>query len=459
MPKKRQSLKSFKPSTAATPAPASSSGATNDSPRSVNELLADLRRTAPGSSSSPYASANTPTVPPVIREILQIPETPAPPPRRPARARYDEQGRRLPAGPPPPRSWLASRLGNALSTGLESRLRGTSLDVHSSSALPGTNLPARGSLIDLILRAMAHDWTTHRAYNYFYLYYLPSHLKPALIRYVGSASNEGISAADLRAILKPPEGDDDDADDDDAYNEQVTYLDLSGSVGYSLKLKEVTQMLFPSAERSIPSEPEESWEGSVTPPIPSGPLVPHLTHLSLALRPGKVDGASWKQLIALSAKARTLTHLSLAHWPRPCFTPRAQFSSVSSPQGRNIPYSGTSYYSHSIDDDWSEALLVLRMLSRNAYALEYLDLTGCESWFRALWCESEHDAVDWADSWSKITELRLLAGWRPGEDAKPSEKLAFAEAAAEARQVERHIIAMRRGRGRIINVVRDKTEL
>jgi hypothetical protein len=305
---------------------------------------------------------------------------------------------------------------------------------------------------------MARDWTIHRTYNYYYLYYLPSHLKPALIRYVGSASVEGLSAADLRAILKPPEGDYDDLGESDAQNDKVTYLDLGGSVGYSLKLKEVTNMLFPSTEDVSSDEPEESWEGSRTPPIPTGPLVPHLTHLSLALRPGKVDGASWKQLLAFSGKAQALTHLSLAYWPKPCFTPRAQFSSVSSPQGRNIPYSGTNYYSHSIDDDWSEALLILRILSRNLYALEYLDLTGCESWFRALRRESEHDAVDWAGAWSKVTELRLMVGWRPGEDGKPSEKLAFSEAAEEARQVEKHIIAMRAGRGRIINVVRDKIE-
>lgn len=397
-------------------------------------------------------------MPPAIREILQLPETPAPVPRRPARVRYDDSGRRLPAGPPPPRSWLTSRRGNALSTGLEARLRNAALDVHSNSALPGAHLPARGSLIDVVLRAMAHEWTVHRTYNYYYLYYLPSHLKPALIRYVGSASDEGISAADLRTILKPPEDVEADAMGEDAHNEQVTYLDLSGSIGHSIKLKEVTNMLFPSNEEIGSDATEESWEGSTTPPTPTGPLVPYLTHLSLALRPGKVDGASWKQLLALSSKARAVTHLSLAFWPRPCFTPRAQFSSISSPQGRNIPYSGTNYYSHSIDDDWSEALLVLRILSRNFYALEYLDLTGCESWFPALRKESEHDAVDWAGAWSKITELRLRAGWQPGEDAKASERSAFAEAATEAKLVERHIIAMRAGRGRIIDVVRDKTQ-
>lgn len=331
------------------------------------------------------------------------------------------------------------------------------LDIHDSSALPGVNLPARGSLIDLVLRSLAREWAIHRVYNHYYLYYLPSHLKPALIRYVGAASEEGISAADLRTILKPSE-DDEACAEDEAYNEQVTYLDLAGSVGYSIKLKEVTNMLFPSTEDAAKDEPEESWEGSKTPPRPTGPLVPHLTHLSLALRPGKVDQASWKQLLALSGKARALTHLSLAYWPQPCLTPRAQYSSVSTPQGRNIPYGGTSYYSHSIDDDWSEALLVLRILSRNLYALQYLDLTGCEGWFRALRRESEHDAVDWAGSWSKVTELKLVVGWRPEEDAKPSEKLAFAEASAEARLVEKHIIAMRAGQGRFINVVRDKIE-
>ncbi|KAH8172949.1 tafazzin [Sarocladium implicatum] len=457
MPKKRQSLKTFRPTTAVSPASGSNSGNTDKSPRGVNDLLADLRRTAAGSSSSRQLPTNAPTVPPSIREILQIPETPAPAPRRPLRARYDEQGRRLPAGPPPPRSWLATRHNGDVGDLSGSRLNQAPLDIHGSSALPGANLPARGSLIDLVLRAVAREWTLHREYNHYYLYYVPSHLKPALIRYVGSASDEGITRADLRTILKPPE-DVTSTEVDDTFNEQVTYLDLAGSVGHSIKLKDVTQMLFPSDEGHDVGEPEESWEGSLTPPRPTGPLVPYLTHLSLALRPGKLNDVSWKQLLAFSEKARALTHLSLAYWPTPCFTPRAQTTLVSTPSGRSVSYGGTGLYSHSIDDDWSEALLILRIFSRNLYALEYLDLTGCESWFRALRRESEHDAVDWAGSWSKITELRLLAGWRPSEDAKPSEKMAFAEATSEAKHVEKHIIAMRAGQGRLINVVRDKVE-
>ena len=335
------------------------------------------------------------------------------------------------------------------------RLKQAALDTHGSSALPGANLPTRGSLIDLVLKAVARDWAIHREYNHYYLYFVPSHLKPALIRYVGSANDEGITTADLRTILKPPE-DTTAVDDDVTFNEQITYLDLAGSVGHSIKLKDVTQILFPSDEDADMIEPEESWEGSLTPPRPTGPLVPYLTHLSLALRPGKMSDVSWKQLLAFSEKAHALTHLSLAYWPTPCFTPRAQRSLVTTPSGRNVSYGGTNLYSHSIDDDWSEALLILRIFSRNLYALEYLDLTGCESWFRALHRESEHDAVDWAGSWSKITELRLRAGWQPSEQAKQSERMIYADAAAEAKQVEKHIIAMRQGQGRIINVVRDE---
>ncbi|KAF9771913.1 hypothetical protein IL306_010422 [Fusarium sp. DS 682] len=427
MPKKRNHIKSFKPVSTASP---TASTSTN--------------------------SSGAPSVPPAIREILQIPDTPAPAPRRLVRQRFDGNGRRLPAGPPPPRSWVARNSSDAAheaSSMSQSRLKARGLE---DTCLPGTYLPERGSLIDIVLQKLAYEWAFHRVYNQYHLYFVPNHLKAALIRYVGIASETGLLLNDLKVILLPPPDtfDESELDSLTASNLEVNYLDLSGSACRSIKLKEISDLLFPARDDQPAAGLQESWDDPES--IPSHPrtLLPNLTHLSLALHPRHASSASWKQLLSLSSKLTTLTHLSLAYWPEPSLTPRSRLATVSSPQGR-LAYGGTNLYSHSLDHDWSEALLVLRMLSKNLYALEFLDLTGCCPWFPALMAESGHDFVNWADHWGKITELRLYTGWTPGPDTMPSQKLSYREGVQTAKDVERHIITMRAGKGRFIVVERD----
>ncbi|CAG7561622.1 unnamed protein product [Fusarium equiseti] len=430
--------------------------------RSVNELLANLRRTSisPSAASQSALPATAPSVPPSIREILQIPDTPAPAPRRQVRQRFDGSGRRLPAGPPPPRSWVSRQFTDATteaSSSSQSRLSARGLE---DTCLPGTYLPARGSLIDIVLQKLAYDWAFHRVYNQYHLYFVPNHLKAALIRYIGITSEDGLSLSDLKLILLPPPDTfgEDELDSLTASNFEVNYLDLSGSACRSIRLKDVSDLLFPAREREPAEELQESWDVSEAIPSPPRSLLPNLTHLSLALHPQNSSTASWKHLLTLSSKLTTLTHLSLAFWPDPCLTPRSRLATVSSPQGHRIPYGGTNLYSHAIDHDWSEALLVLRTLSKNLYALEFLDLTGCCSWFHALMAETGHDFVNWADHWGKITELRLLTGWTPGPDALPSEREKYIEAVQTARLVEKHIRTMRAGKGRFIVVERDSLD-
>lgn len=453
MPKKRN-IKSFKPT-----AGSSSSIAADRPQRSVNELLANLRRTSigPSAATQPAHPATAPSVPPVIREILQIPETPAPRSRRPVRQRFDGNGRRLPAGPPPPRSWVSRSLTDDANSGAWSGASRLSLCLADTS-LPGTYLPARGSLIDIVLRKLAYDWDFHRVYNQYHLYFVPNHLKAALIRFVGIASEEGLSLSDLKAILLPPPDTftEDDLEGRTISNGEVNYLDLSGSIGRSLKLKDVGELLFPTTDQDS-TEPQDSWDVPEAVLSPPRTLLPNLTHLSLALDPRHASSASWKQLIGLSSKLTSLTHLSLAYWPDPCLITRGRQSFVASPQG-NIPYGGTNLYSHSIDHDWSEALLVLRLLSKNLYALEFLDLTGCTPWFKALLAESDHDHVDWVTNWGKITELRLYTGLQLGDDALPSERTNYREAINMAKNVERHIRASRAGKGRFVVVERDELD-
>ncbi|KAJ4294848.1 hypothetical protein N0V88_005085 [Collariella sp. IMI 366227] len=238
--------------------------------RGVNELLADLRRAGLSGSRQRSPDVVQPTVPPAIRQILQIPETPPPRPRRPVR--LGGPGRRAPAGPAPPPSWLSGsqRAENALRrTAMES---GAARDLEHRP-LPGGSLPARGSLIDMVLRRFVFDWEWQRELCHYHLYELPTHLRVALVAYLVTYTHEDV--------------------------------------------------------------PEYLADPSLAPTIPHPPL-PRLL-------------------------ARTNPH------------PNARLATFVSPHtGRNVPVSGTGPYSHSLDDDWAEAVLLLRRLSRSLYGLEYL---------------------------------------------------------------------------------------
>ena len=109
----------------------------------------------------------------------------------------------------------------------------------------------------------------------------------------------------------------------------------------------------------------------------------------------------WSDLLALTKHLPTLTHLSLAHWPIPTLTPNSHTAYVSiNPRhaggatpglsSTSIPHGGTHFYS-AMDDDWTEAVGILRRLSANTYCLQYLDLEGCVDWWLALvWPRAKH---------------------------------------------------------------------
>lgn len=335
------------------------------------------------------------------------------------------------------------------------------------------------SLIGLVIARLAANWTFHRVYDQHYLYDIPSHLKPALMRELAIHGNAGLALGDFKALLlRPSQADrdkdrdrdsdsDTDSDSDShhgggvslslAIDPEITALDLTGALGRSLTLRDVTAFLFP-APPTVPvlDEAQDSWDAVEDLPAARlcHALVPNLTHLSLAINPDQAENASWRDLLTLAPRLGSITHLSLAYWPEPCFLQSAKFVTVGSPQGHRIPYGGTNYYSHSIDHDWSEALLVLKKLSQSLYTLEFLDLTGCASWFKALKLEDEHDYVDWVNNWGKITCLRLKMGWALSHDAEPSTRTAHQDAAEMAASIERHIITARGGRGRFITVER-----
>ncbi|KAL1841994.1 hypothetical protein VTJ49DRAFT_6237 [Mycothermus thermophilus] len=487
MPKKRRLNRYSKPQSTAPALLSSTATRRNDNNnddashgRSVNDLLAQLRRTGLNGAGQAPALGVQPTVPPELRQILNIPETPPPRPRRPLRP--GPGGPRLPAGPAPPRSWLsaAERADHALQrSAVPSRGAAAAVD-RNHRPLPGLNLPARRSLLDMVLRRFATDWEWQRAYNHYHLYEIPTHLRVALVAYLAAHHPAGVSLRDLRAILLPPPDVPEYLQDPDLspaiVNATFTHLDLSSSLLRSLRLKELTDFLSPP-QPSVP-EVQDSWDApDPTLSLPPS-ILPNLTHLSLALDPSVPGTAliSWRHLLTLASHlSGTLTHLSLAFWPEPSLTPRARatVAGVVSPvTGRTVAYGGTGPYSHSLDGDWSEQVLVLRRLSRALYGLEWLDLTGCGAWWRALWesvplvdalvdditgAGREGDgpsatAVDWVGAWGKVTTLVMFPGYRLSEEAGAAERARYWEIVDHARRVERHVRACRAGKGRFLTV-------
>lgn len=176
----------------------------------------------------------------------------------------------------------------------------------------------------------------------------------ALISYVATISEPGLSLSDLKIILLPQVQDDSEGCgppiSPSSFNEGITHLDLSTSIGKAIKLRELSSLLFRSDY--VNEEPVlESWDSAEVPPIPR-PLLPNLTHLSLAASPEINALNSWRQLLSISHHLPTLTHLSLAFWPVPTMTPNSTLSKVVTAQGQTIPAGGTNFYSHTLDNDW-----------------------------------------------------------------------------------------------------------
>lgn len=442
--------------------------------KGVNELLADLRRVGVSNNGASPSTQITPidavlnpipSVPPALRQVLRIPESPAPQQR--SRRLVDAQGRRLPPGPPAPRSWLAQ--SRHAPTALKGKdhigscaVRGSDFFIHP---LPGVNVPERGSLLDLALSTMVADWEYQRHYNQYWLYTLPDHLRLALICYLGSYRPNGASPGDLKRLLLPPP----DLDPEDESpkmghtpNEGIHTFDMVDGFGKATDLKELSDILFPRRPAEVThfalqeswDAPADTWSAPMLVADVRPSLLPSLTRVSLAVNPSIAHKMSWKHLLSFSSHLATVTHLSLAYWPRPTLTPNAVASVIDSPSG-SIQYGGTGFYSHSLDDDWTEAILLLRRLSKNLYGLEYLDVTGCASWTEALIRSVDHDSVDWQGAWGKITELLMYWGYRTPKADEEQKYSEFLGHIALATRVERHIIGKRSGRGRFVEVLRD----
>jgi hypothetical protein len=289
---------------------------------------------------------------------------------------------------------------------------------------------------------MASNWEFIREYERNNLADIPTFLRVLLLSNIALYGPEqGVGHEGLKNLLIFPTADGADADRASTpadLNEGFQRLDLSGSIGRSVCFKHLCEFLEKPVSLPAEEEPDDlTWEETITRPLNA--TIPHLTHLSLSHPPSTI---SWPRLLTVAKHIPTLTHLSLAYWPVPALTPNSRTAVVASKYARDIQYGGTNYYSHSLDDDYREAVTVLRRLADRLYSLEFLDLSGCHSWLRALsWQggEEKGPGIDWSHTWPKLTTLRLYSGMVINLDSSYVNVLAFSTAWKQARIVEEEL--------------------
>ncbi|KAE9363128.1 hypothetical protein N431DRAFT_564740 [Stipitochalara longipes BDJ] len=442
MPKKRFTSQYSKPQSTVhpslqSPATASSTSSTNhnDAPPTVNDLISTLRKSSVQTNALAPSTTTTKTLPPQIRHLLSQPETPGPKPRARDRRRFDANGRRIPAGPAPPRSWLQNRHASSTLTPRRGEGRTFPNNVRHLPGLGEGDAGGKGKrLQDMCLRAMARDWEYIQEYERNNLADLPVGVRMLLISYIAVyGPEEGVGFEGLKNLLLHPASENEDEDwegvNPEDHNEGFFRLDLSGAIGRSVSFKQLTELILKPTPATIASSSHTSpnldlsWEESFTRGL--SPPIPHLTHLSLSHPPHSI---SWPRFLAFTANIPTLTHLSLAFWPVPSLTPNARTAVVTSRFGKDIQYGGTGFYSHTLDNDFREASDVLRRVAGRLYGLEYLDLTGCGEWLRALRWEGdvgEGAGIDWGSPQGGVGYGRVFTlvderceGWQGWRTAK-----------------------------------------
>ena len=104
---------------------------------------------------------------------------------------------------------------------------------------------------------------------------------------------------------------------------------------------------------------------------------------------------------------RIKTDLEKYNRPNPTMSPNSATAYRETPQG-NVNAGASNFYS-SFDNDWTEAASILRRLSKSAYCLKWLDLTGCFPWVQAL----TYDQIDWFGAWRALETVKIGQGYIP----------------------------------------------
>lgn len=317
------------------------------------------------------------------------------------------------------------------------------------------------SLLEMCLKGFARNWEGMSLYESNNLAMLPVGVRMGLLSYIAVyGPEEGVGFQELKTLLLSPrleESTDEsatavegrieeqiedweeevDGRSTEGNNDDFFRLDLGGSIGRSISLKQLSTILTTTTinKETIPRS------------LPA--TLPHLTHLSLSHPPPSI---SWPRLLALAPHLKTLTHLSLADWPPPSLTPNSNTTVFESPilGGRDIQYGASNMYSRSLDGDFSESALVLKKLANGVYGLEYLDLEGCIDWILAL---QDVNGVDWGNQWRRLGTLILSSGMRGDnldsdvlgfEGWTEKEKLVYRKAISDGLSVGDYIHRMRK---------------
>lgn len=426
---------------------------------SVNDLISHLRRTqglvSSESPSGPNASIHAVpqrSVPPALRNVLELPEPSAPRPRHNARTQIGARPRRAAPGPPPPQSWLthSSRESSDYASEEGNDARSPPEPIHRLNRLPGEFFRDENSLEHLAFQSMATQWDWHSQNDDLDVCAMPAHLKSRLLSYIGFyASIDTMSKSSMNGLNPIYLTKEECEAMDETYSinragsilkhDAGTYrLDLSNALGSWLTMKQLSKSLilfthrtgssfeqtkrsnFSSDSRNEDPVPE-SWdqmdnqleENSI--PKYLGPTLrfEKLKYLSLAHPHG--GSASWSSLVGLLSQLSTITHLSLAHWPPPARTARKVDKTSLQLRRSNI--------------DFAQASVVLREFARNTYCLKWLDLEGCSEWIEALtWRGTDPDGnlyplgvegPDWNSSWRNVDHLILTPGFSSSQVNAP----------------------------------------
>lgn len=287
-------------------------------------------------------------------------------------------------GSPRPRSWLE---GDASGTESRHRARQTMARPKRRTSFPGIRVPTEGSLIDVVMKAMAVNIDYHWEVDHLWMSALPVELKAMLLGYIARLSPpRSLTVENLRTLF---------ASQGTAGIEEATgtdgldRLDVACSIGRSIRFSDLEALQRtvekgkggraksrdPSQKPTTSSEPEllDSWDlpdPELPRTISPGLCFPGVTKLALDF-PG--PQVSWTRLIEFSRHMHHLTHLSLAGWPKPNMS-----SESAHKEGyANSPASSGSTDRHELND-------VLRSFARNTPSLTYLSLSDCHAWFEEL---------------------------------------------------------------------------